>query len=284
MAVYRNISVTFWTDSKIDDDFTPEDKYIFLYLLTNPHTNICGCYELSIKQMIKETGYNSEKIKQELQRLEKVHKVILYDNKTKEVLIINWSKYNWSKSSKVEKAVLRVGDGIKSGKFKKIIFALNNNSILNKDIYKTVTDTVTVTGTGTVTAVSVDTDTDTAVYTDTDTDTVVSIGYTYPMHTLSETAKEAEINTNKFTPPTIEEINAYCKERNSSIEPESFYDYYESNGWKVGKNPMKDWKATLRRWERTQFDNKSNNNGSSEPELTKGEDGFYYDKNGDRYI
>ena len=82
MAVYRNISVTFWTDSKIDDDFTPEDKYIFLYLLTNPHTNICGCYELSIKQMIKETGYTSEKIKQELQRLEKVHKVILYDNKT----------------------------------------------------------------------------------------------------------------------------------------------------------------------------------------------------------
>ena len=122
MAVYRNISVTFWTDSKIDDDFTPEDKYVYLYLLTNPHTNICGCYELSIKQMIKETGYNSEKIRHELQRLEKVHKVILYDNKTKEVLIINWSKYNWSKSSKVEKAVIRVGDSIKSVKFKKIIF------------------------------------------------------------------------------------------------------------------------------------------------------------------
>ena len=276
MAVYRNISVTFWTDSKIDDDFTPEDRYFYLYLLTNPHTNICGCYELSIKQMIKETGYNSEKIRQELQRLEKIHKVIVYDNKTKEVLIINWSKYNWSKSEKVEKAVLRVGNKIKSEKFRKIIISLNNNSILNKDIYKTVTVTVTGTGTVSETAVSADTETD--------TDTVVSIGYTYPMHTLSETAKETEITTNNFNPPTIEEIKAYCKERNSSIEPESFFDYYESNGWKVGKNPMKDWKATLRRWERTQFDNKSNNNGSSEPELTKGEDGFYYDKNGDRYI
>ena len=283
MAVYRNISVTFWTDSKIDDDFTPEDKYFYLYLLTNPHTNICGCYEISIKQMTKETGYKSDIVKQELQRLEKEHKVIVYDNKTKEVLIINWSKYNWSKSEKVEKAVLRVSNQIKSQKFKKIIKALIDNTIIHNNIYRTVTDTVT--GTGTVTAVSVDTDTDTdtAVDTDTDTATVVSIGYTYPMHTLSKTVKESEIATNKFTPPTIEEIKAYCKERNSIIEPDSFYDYYESNGWKVGKNAMKDWKAALRRWERTQFENKSNS-GSSEPELTKGEDGFYYDKNGDRYI
>ena len=58
MAFYRNISINFWTDSKIDDDFTPEDKYFYLYLLTNPHTNICGCYEISMKQMERETGYN----------------------------------------------------------------------------------------------------------------------------------------------------------------------------------------------------------------------------------
>ena len=43
MAVFRTISNSFWTDSKVDDTFTPEDKYFYLYLLTNPHTNICGC-------------------------------------------------------------------------------------------------------------------------------------------------------------------------------------------------------------------------------------------------
>ena len=253
MAVYRNICVTFWTDSKIDDDFTPEDKYFYLYLLTNPHTTICGCYELSIKQMTRETGYKSSKVKQELQRLERIHKVIVYDYKTKEVLIINWSKYNWSKSENVKKAVLRVSNKIKSEKFKKIIIALNNNSILNNNIYNTVTDTVTVS----VTAV------------DTDTDTVVTIGYTYPMDTVSDTVTESEKATetvtntdiNSFKPPTIEEIKAFCQERNSKIDAEAFFDYYTANGWVQGNKdkPLKDWKAAVKLWEKNQYSHKKDN-------------------------
>lgn len=60
MASYRNISMDFWTDSKVVDDFTPEDRYIYLYCMTNPHTNLCGCYEVSIKQIANETGYHSQ--------------------------------------------------------------------------------------------------------------------------------------------------------------------------------------------------------------------------------
>ena len=85
----------------------------------------------------------------------------------------------------------------------------------------------------------------------------------------------------KFKKPTLEEVQAYCKERKSSISAEYFYDYYESNGWKVGKNPMKDWKATLRRWE---LRDRENNTSSQEPELKEGADGFLYDKNGERYV
>ena len=59
MAIYRNVQLSFWTDNKILDDFTPEDKYFYLYLLTNPHTNICGCYEISYKSMSDDTGYNN---------------------------------------------------------------------------------------------------------------------------------------------------------------------------------------------------------------------------------
>lgn len=55
---------------------------------------------------------------------------------------------------------------------------------------------------------------------------------------------------NKFIKPTLEEIKQYCLERNNNIDAENFIDYYNSNGWKVGKNPMKDWKATIRTWER----------------------------------
>ena len=56
--------------------------------------------------------------------------------------------------------------------------------------------------------------------------------------------------TPKFSKPTVEEIRAYCKERKNGIDPVHFYDHYEAVGWKVGKNPMKDWKACVRTWER----------------------------------
>lgn len=58
-----------------------------------------------------------------------------------------------------------------------------------------------------------------------------------------------------FIPPTVEEVAAYCKERNNGINPERFVDYYESNGWKVGRNSMKDWKAAVRTWERNGYTN-----------------------------
>lgn len=58
-----------------------------------------------------------------------------------------------------------------------------------------------------------------------------------------------------FTKPTIDEIQDYCIERNNNVNAEQFYDYYESNGWKVGKNSMKDWKAAVRTWERSEYRN-----------------------------
>ena len=57
----------------------------------------------------------------------------------------------------------------------------------------------------------------------------------------------------KFQKPTLEEIKSYCAERNNNVDANKFFDFYESNGWKVGKNPMKDWKASVRTWERNNF-------------------------------
>lgn len=55
----------------------------------------------------------------------------------------------------------------------------------------------------------------------------------------------------RFVPPTPEEVNAYCQERHNGIDGNEFCDFYISKGWKVGKNPMKDWKAAVRSWERS---------------------------------
>lgn len=57
----------------------------------------------------------------------------------------------------------------------------------------------------------------------------------------------------RFVKPTLEEIKAYCQERKNKVDPERFLAYYESNGWKVGRNPMKDWKAAVRNWERNSY-------------------------------
>ena len=162
MAVYRNISLSFWTDSKIEDNFTPEDKYFYLYLLTNPHTNLCGCYEISKKQIAYETGYNRDTVSRLLDRFSNVLKVICYDGTTNEVLILNWSKYNWTRSQKFLKAVAKDIAMIKNKQFMEYVDNLVKNVDNPNDgygisdngyptdttvLYCTVTDTVTDTGT-----------------------------------------------------------------------------------------------------------------------------------------
>lgn len=58
--------------------------------------------------------------------------------------------------------------------------------------------------------------------------------------------------------PTLEEVAAYCQERGNNVDPQAWLDYYTSNGWKVGRNPMKDWKAAVRTWERNDIPNSGN--------------------------
>lgn len=86
-----------------------------------------------------------------------------------------------------------------------------------------------------------------------------------------EIESESEIEKSKstgrasrFTPPTVEEVRAYCEERGSAVDPERFVDYYSSNGWKVGRNSMRDWKAAVRTWER---DDRKKESGSGNPFL-----------------
>lgn len=62
----------------------------------------------------------------------------------------------------------------------------------------------------------------------------------------------------RFVPPTVEEVEAYCRERNNGVDPQTFVDFYTAKGWKIGKDPMKDWKAAVRTWERKRDGSRSN--------------------------
>ena len=77
--------------------------------------------------------------------------------------------------------------------------------------------------------------------------------------TISQPTANHQLTTNKndkndkndiFIPPTLEEVVSYCKERNNSVDPQKWYDFYSAKGWMIGKNKMKDWKAAVRTWER----------------------------------
>ena len=64
--------------------------------------------------------------------------------------------------------------------------------------------------------------------------------------------KDSINNNKRFTPPTLEEVKEYCNERNNNVDPETFINFYESKGWFVGKNKMKDWRACVRTWEKNE--------------------------------
>ena len=98
--------------------------------------------------------------------------------------------------------------------------------------------------------------------------------------TLSDKSKSIEIEKEKdkertiltdskkesayFKKPTVEEVAQYCKERNNGIDAQSFIDFYESKGWMVGKNHMKDWKAAIRTWESRDKKDSGKTNGVSD--------------------
>jgi predicted phage replisome organizer len=66
----------------------------------------------------------------------------------------------------------------------------------------------------------------------------------------TEIEKETKATRKRFSPPSLDDVSAYCKERGNTVDAETFIDFYSGKGWMVGKNKMKDWKACIRTWEK----------------------------------
>jgi hypothetical protein len=99
MAAFRKISVSYWSDSFVGE-LTPEQKYFYLYLMTNDKTTQCGIYETSIRKICFDTGYNSETVQKLLDFFEEKNK-IRFSKETNEIALLNWVKFNDSSSPKV---------------------------------------------------------------------------------------------------------------------------------------------------------------------------------------
>ncbi len=100
MAIKRMVDIGFWTDDKVVEVFSPEDKYFMLYLLTNPHTTQLGIYQVNKKVMAFETGYSIETIVTLIDRFQNKYKLIHYNRETNEIGIINYLKHSIVKGGK----------------------------------------------------------------------------------------------------------------------------------------------------------------------------------------
>lgn len=112
MAEYRQVQCSFWTDSFVLR-LTPEEKYFYLYLLTNPKSSQCGAYEIPLQVMVFETGYNAETVTKLVGKFEEYGKV-LFDPATHELMLVNWLRHNWIGSDKVVARVIKDAQRIKS--------------------------------------------------------------------------------------------------------------------------------------------------------------------------
>ncbi|WP_255286638.1 MULTISPECIES: DnaD domain protein [unclassified Bacillus (in: firmicutes)] len=100
MAKFRMVRTDFWKNPIVSEEMTPEDKYFYLYLLTNPHTTQIGIYKITKKQMAFDLGYSIESVHSIMERFILHHKLIRYNPETRELAIKNWGKDNLHKGGK----------------------------------------------------------------------------------------------------------------------------------------------------------------------------------------
>lgn len=120
MAKYRQLYTEFWNDNFVLN-LDPEEKFFYIYLLTNPNTSQCGIYELPKKIIQMQTGYEKETINKLLKKFEE-YKKIIYSEETNETIILNWAKYNEPNNTNSIKCVNREIKKIKNKDFINMLY------------------------------------------------------------------------------------------------------------------------------------------------------------------
>lgn len=137
MGIKRIVDTGFWTDGKVDE-FSPEDKYFMLYLLTNPFSTQLGIYEISIKQVAFQLGYSMDAVKVLLDRFESKYGIIIYSPDTNEIAIKNFLCHSIVKGGKpVEDCIEREIRLVKNKNLIRYVFThISQKSNLNQTVKK----------------------------------------------------------------------------------------------------------------------------------------------------
>lgn len=248
MATQRYIPTSIW-DDEVVQNLKPEEKYLLLYLFTNPLTNIAGVYKITQKRMAFDTGLDQDTINKILIRFEDL-KLAFYHSGY--IAIPTWpaqQKYQIRKT---------LNTGIVA-----ILKELSTEmlSYLEAIYYQYPIHTLCISPPQGPSYSDSDSDSDSDLDSDLDLDSKLVPDFTKetapPKKKIASPPKVHTKRESKLTPPTLEEITKYCQERNNGISPQKFFDFYTSKGWIVGKVKMKDWKASVRTWENNSFQSDS---------------------------
>ena len=227
-SVSRVVSTSFWEDDKVVNDFSPEDKYFFLYLLTNPHTSQLGIYKLVPKTAAFEMGYSVDAVKVLLERFENKYGIIRYSKKTSEVAIKNYLRHSVLKGGKpVMDCLLQEEKQVEDKSLLQYIcLSISDKENLNKTVEEYISH--------------IDINNN-----DNDNERYVHESYHESYHDSSN----EKSHTKRFIPPTVEEVRNYCISNDKLyVDPESFVSFYESKNWMVGKNKMTSWTGAVGGW------------------------------------
>ncbi len=127
MAKYRQLHTSFWNDPLILD-LTPEQKYFYIYLLTNPNVKQCGIYEISMRQITYHTGYTRDTVDSLLNMFQDINKIVL-SKKTNEIALVNFLKYNYSASPTIKKCIEKDLEEVKNKELIKYIYPIDTLDI-----------------------------------------------------------------------------------------------------------------------------------------------------------
>ena len=125
MAKFRQIQTSFWSDTYIQEEMTAEDKYFYLYLMTNEFTTQIGIYSITKKQIAFDLGYSLESVQALLQRFETYHKLIKYDTETREIILLKWAENNLNIGGKPVQDLIK--KEISQVKNKEFLFLMYDN-------------------------------------------------------------------------------------------------------------------------------------------------------------
>lgn len=224
--MYRNIVTEFWTDAKVEM-LNCNEKLLALYLLTAPQGNLAGCYEVTFKRIELDTGIKASQVEKSMERLCELG-IVSYSPDTSEVLVRNFGKYNWSKSPKTSSALEKQIERVENPQMRAELARAYEAKFMASYPYPI--DTVSK-GMDEVCIPP------------------VSVSVSVPVSKEGIGVQGEGEKRPRFSPPSVHDVSAYAAERGCpGFNAARFVDHYEANGWMVGKNKMKDWKAAVRGW------------------------------------